>query len=301
VSHFELVIEIARFDEQLGNLPVSTSIPTTRAATSSAAEKVSGRKSRDNTVRAVERGLSVLQVINRHGGVSMTEISRDARMAYPTTCRMVQTLIDCGMIEREPDRKRYRVTPLVETLSLGFQKEDRLAKVARPHMERLTREILWPVYLSCRIGSTMMVRESTDAMTTLTFNHYSPGFRMPLFESSSGRVQLAFAERDEVDLIIRGEEFAEGPSRAYNDIKQTLGKARREGFATVAQHWYMEPKGKTSALSVPILQHGHAVSALSIMFFSSAMTVEQATARYLEKLSHTARSIEEDLKDLVVS
>jgi IclR family transcriptional regulator, mhp operon transcriptional activator len=253
------------------------------------------------SVRAVGRGLTVLQVINKHGGISMSQIALDADMAYPTTCRMVQTLMDCGMVEREPGRKRYRVTSLVETLSLGFQKEDRLARIARPHMEKLTREIVWPVYLSCRIGNNMMVRESTDAMTTLTFNHYNPGFRMPLFDSSSGRIQLAFAESEDAELIRRGAEYETGLGTAYSGFKECLEKVRRDGFATVAQHWYMEPKGKTSALSVPVMQGKRAVSALSIVFFSSAMTVEQATERYLEKLTQAARAITDDLGTLQVS
>jgi DNA-binding IclR family transcriptional regulator len=63
----------------------------------------------------------------------------------------------------------------------------------------------------------------------------------------------------------------------------------------------MEPKGKTSALSVPVMQGKRAVSALSIVFFSSAMTVEQATERFLERLNEAARAISLDLGDVEIS
>lgn len=257
------------------------------------------RPTRD-PIRAVERGLSVLQAINHGGSVSMAQIARSTGMAYPTACRMVQTMIDCGMVERESGGKKYRVTPLVETLSHGFRKEDRLAKVARPRMEKLTQEIVWPVYLSCRIGDTMMVRESTDSMTTLTFNHYNPGFRIPLLESSSGKVQLAFSERDETELALKGVQLGHGSGATYvRSLKEALGKARKDGFATVARHWYMEPKGKTSALSVPVMQGDRAVGALSVMFFSSAMSIDEAIAKYFVKLNETAQLISQDFAALV--
>jgi IclR family mhp operon transcriptional activator len=270
-----------------------------KSASASSEAVEHGPRSNRDSIRAVERGLFVLQAINRGGSVSMAQIARSTAMAYPTACRMVQTMIDCGMVEREPGGKKYRVTPLVETLSHGFRKEDKLAKVARPHMEKLTQEIVWPLYLSCRIGDTMMVRESTDSMTTLTFDHYNPGFRMPLLDSSSGKVQLAFSERDETELALKGVQLGHGSGENYvRGLKEALGKTRKDGFATVAHHWYMEPKGKTSALSVPVMQDGRAVGALSVLFFSSAMSIDEAIAKYFVKLNETAQNISRDFATL---
>jgi molybdenum-dependent DNA-binding transcriptional regulator ModE len=77
---------------------------TTKAATGAGPAKAGAE--RDGNVRAISRGLAVLQAVNRGGSVTMMEICRTAQIPYPTACRIVQTLMDEGMIEREPARKR---------------------------------------------------------------------------------------------------------------------------------------------------------------------------------------------------
>lgn len=70
-------------------------------------------------IRAITRGLAVLQAVNQHGSLTMMEIAQTSRVPYPTACRIVQTLLHEGMLEREPGRKTYRATPLVLTLASG--------------------------------------------------------------------------------------------------------------------------------------------------------------------------------------
>jgi IclR family transcriptional regulator, mhp operon transcriptional activator len=71
-------------------------------------------------IRAISRGLAVLQCVNRHGALTMMEISQLSEVPYPTACRIVQTLLHEGMLEREPGKKRYRASPQVLTLSSGL-------------------------------------------------------------------------------------------------------------------------------------------------------------------------------------
>jgi IclR family mhp operon transcriptional activator len=71
-------------------------------------------------IRAITRGLAVLQAVNQHGSLTMMEIAQTSKVPYPTACRIVQTLLHEGMIEREPGRKTYRATSLVLTLASGL-------------------------------------------------------------------------------------------------------------------------------------------------------------------------------------
>jgi IclR family transcriptional regulator, mhp operon transcriptional activator len=71
-------------------------------------------------IRAISRGLAVLQTVNQHGSLTMMEIAQTSRVPYPTACRIVQTLLHEGMLEREPGRKTYRATSLVLTLASGY-------------------------------------------------------------------------------------------------------------------------------------------------------------------------------------
>ena len=61
-------------------------------------------------VRSISRCLAMLKFINSSGPVSLMEIAKAVALPYPTTIRIVQTLIHEGMIESEPVRKLYRAT-----------------------------------------------------------------------------------------------------------------------------------------------------------------------------------------------
>src|SRR5688572_11977180 len=123
------------------------------------------------SIRALGRGLRLLQIINQHAPISLMGLSRRSGYAYATTRRIVQTLVEEGMIEREPGRKRYRPTMLVRTLSHGFQDSDELVAVARPHIVELCQQVGWPITVASRVGARMMLRDSTHAMTSLTLSN----------------------------------------------------------------------------------------------------------------------------------
>src|SRR5688500_2729341 len=99
-------------------------------------------------IKSFSRAIMALQAINRHGSMTMIDIARAAGVPYPTAHRIVQTLLFEGLIEQEPARKNYRPTALVQTLSLGFQHDDRLVTIARPHIVALTARVGWPVSIA---------------------------------------------------------------------------------------------------------------------------------------------------------
>lgn len=84
-------------------------------------------------IRAITRGLAVLQAVNQHGSLTMMEIAQSSKVPYPTACRIVQTLVHEGMLEREPGRKTYRATSSVLTLASGFMGGSSDADTIRLH------------------------------------------------------------------------------------------------------------------------------------------------------------------------
>lgn len=250
---------------------------------------------RSEAVRALSRGLAVLQVINRGGSVSMMQISRGARIPYPTAVRIVQTLIEEGMVEREPARKRYRPTPLVLTLSQGYSAEAELVRAARPLIVELTRRFLWPISISTRVGSYMMVRDSTHQLTTLTLHNYAPGFTLPIVECASGKAYLAFCDEEERQMILSGLFASDGPAERMGRLlladPSLLRRIRADGYATQARNSYTANPGKTSSIAVPLFREGRVVGALALIFFASAMKMREAEARFADALKDTAARI----------
>jgi IclR family transcriptional regulator, mhp operon transcriptional activator len=250
-------------------------------------------------IRAITRGLAVMQAINRGGAITMMEIARSSKVPYPTACRIVQTLLHEGMIEREPSRKRYRSTALVQTLASGFHDDSQLVAISRPHIEALCKSLLWPISVTSRVGGHMMVRDSTHNMTTLTLNNYYPGFTLPLMECSSGKAYMAFCSDDEREQLLEGLRTIEGAAEKMatlllsNDM--LLKEIRSHGYATQARNAYTANPGKTSSIAVPLFRNGEVVGSLVLIFFAVAMSMDKAIKQFVGPLIDTARTISAEL------
>jgi IclR family transcriptional regulator, mhp operon transcriptional activator len=262
-------------------------------------EQDDGERDRDGSIRAISRGLRVLQAINRSGSISMMQICRQAEIPYPTACRVIETLIKEGMVEREPARKRYRATALVRTLSVGFQDEDALVAVARPHIVALCNRHGWPVSITTRVGHSMMVRDSTHKLTSLTLHNYSPGYTLPIIECSTGKAYLAFCDEDERIAILAGLKRLDGPAEKLAGLllhdNTMLSAIRAQGFATQARNSYTAVPGKTSSLAVPLFKGDQIRGALGLIFFAAAMPMSRAQELFVDDLKATAAAIGADL------
>ena len=251
-------------------------------------------------IRSLSRGLSVIQAINRLGPISMMQISREVGLPYPTASRIVQSLIHEGFVEREQTRKHYRVTGLVQTLSTGYQAADRLVTVARRHLNHLTEEVGWPVSLATRVGTSMMVRESTHGQSSMTFTNYYAGFTLPISKCASGKVFLAFCDDAERAAIIDGWQFSDNETShiglmLVND-DAVLSQIRERGYAINTRNAYTADVGKTSAIAVPIVRRsGRIAGTLSLIYFATSMSYEEAAGKFYDLLKQKAEEISEEL------
>ena len=247
-------------------------------------------------IRVVTRTLNVLKAINRGRSMTMMEIARACDLAYPTTCRIVQSLVCEGFVEMEPQRKAYRPTALVQSLSYGFQGENAFAAAARPSIVALTQEIGWPATISTRVADSMVIRDSTHSLTTMTFAQYYPGFAMPIWGSASGKVHLACCDPDERQSIIDSMRLKRDSSldpAVLDDqyIDDMVKNVRRVGFATMMHTQFTTDPGKTSSVAVPLKRGEAYVAALAIVFFSSAMSPAQAVDQYMPAIRRTQDAI----------
>ncbi len=247
-------------------------------------------------IRAITRGIAVLSAVSRDGPITMMNISKSANVPYPTACRIVQTFLHEGLIEREPARKRYRVTSLVQTLATGFQTEDQLVAVARPHLEELCKEVSWPISLATRVGTRMMVRDSTHKMTSLTFTNYYPGYTLPIAECATGKAYLAHCSDEERQTIYEAWQATDNEASRMGLLMLSddvvLNQIRTEGYAMQARNLYNEEPGKTSSLAVPVNDaNGDLMGSLAMIYFASALKPDQAVAEFLPNMQKAAENI----------
>jgi len=250
-----------------------------------------------NLIRAVSRSIAVLKSINRQGSMTMMELARAVDLPYPTVSRIVQTLMIEGMLECEPTRKRYRATERVRSLSSGYREDGGLINVARPYLVALTKEFGWPAVLSSRVGSNIVLRDSTHSMTSLVLNNYHPGYTMPILECSPGQMILAHMEDTERVAVLDSLEGVQRRSANFKKFKEgeLALRVRADGYVLNEKNPHTNSPGKTSSFSVPVFTNGRIAATLSVVFFSSAMTSEEAVKRYLARFQVAAADLSIEL------
>jgi IclR family mhp operon transcriptional activator len=229
--------------------------------------------------------------------MTLMELARAVDLPYPTAFRIVQTLVHEGLIECEPARKHYRATQLVQSLSMGYRDHGNLLMRSRPHIVALTRKISWPIAIVTHVGQSMMVRDSTHSESSLSFHNYAPGFTLPMLECASGHAYLAHLSDDARKNMIDGLALLDKPSHMLEMFKsdRLMRRIREDGFGTCDRNPNTAVPGKTSSIAAPVFEGSLVVGTLTLVFFSSAMPMAEAVARYAPDLKAAAAAISAEL------
>lgn len=251
----------------------------------------------DAPIRSVERTIGVLQAINRNGAMTMSEISRAVQIPYPTATRFVQTLIKIGVIEKSKTQKKYKPTALSKTLSCGYQASDHMAEIARPFLTKLTKKTGWPSAVHVRVGASMVMLDSTHSATTQTFSDYYPGYSMPITSCAAGLAFLAHID-DETQTEILDQITKYGDTYGNNAFlhhqhPELFKSIQGNGYATYVKNPHSKDPGKSSSIGVPLKVNGRTVGAMTLVFFSSAMKMNQAIEDYIDAIYETQSLISE--------
>lgn len=256
-------------------------------------------------IRSVNRAITVLQAVNRQGALTISEISKAVNLSYATTNRIVWTLVSQGILEREPARKSYRPTALVQSLSCGYSPRLQLVGVARPHIETLTKISGWPVSLSSRVGQQMVLQDSTHALTTQTFSDYLPGYSMPILKSAAGLAYLAALPLTERKLLL-DQLFTDIPSDENDWMVRSLksrgdsffDEINERGYAVYLKSNDTKNPGKTSSLAVPLFCKGDVVGTLILIFFASALSPQEAFNNHGPAIQEAQKRINQELNEI---
>lgn len=143
------------------------------------------------TVQSVERAFAILETFDEeHPTRSAAEISEIARLARPTTYRMLQTLQRLGYVRNVSGR--FEVTPRVLRLGAGYLGRTSLAARAQPILDQLSEELGEHAAIGTLDGDDVItLAASTTPQSRLLSVAVQAGQRMPADSTSLGRILLA--------------------------------------------------------------------------------------------------------------
>jgi IclR family mhp operon transcriptional activator len=250
-------------------------------------------------VRSVVRALEVLSLINRDRGSTIADLHRDIGLPKPTLVRLLETLAAVGYVAKDPGRNEYRVTHLVERLSVGFYGSPLIVEAARDDALDLTRRLKWPITVAILDNDAMVVLYSTVPESPIAPGRPPAFSRYRLLTRAHGLSFLAFCSDEQRELIVASLVKSQHPedriANAPANIARLIAQTRKLGYAFRDPR--VEPK-LSSSMAVPIMAEGEPIGSLGLTYYTSAMGRAAAARRYVPELQKAARSIERRIEEL---
>lgn len=248
------------------------------------------------TMRGLERGLSVLKALERTDGLALRDLHRETRLPKPTLLRILSTLEENGYARRRvTDGSWRRAARRSETPQSLLH--DLLLDVGGEVLDELCSRIAWPSDLAVYHRGMMHILETTRKKTPYAVNMTGIGYRVPMLQTGLGRAWLAFCTDAEREKIIAALRRSDNPfdraSREPETVAAILGETRRIGYGTRAPGFTLRAEGedKTNGIAVPVMMRGRVIACVSLVWTISAQNERTVVKRYLAKVQAAASRI----------
>ncbi len=152
-------------------------------------------------VRAIARGLEVIDVLNAQRSTSVRDLGERTNMPRATLLRILRTLEDAGWVYRYRTSGCYRLTSEVCSLGQHVLTIDRLAETAAPVLDQLHEDFDCATEIAIFAGHEMRILDSRHAHTRKSRTRASSPSASILC-SALGRAYLAFCSKKETTEIL---------------------------------------------------------------------------------------------------
>lgn len=219
-----------------------------------------------NPVRSVERALNILKCFSfDKPQMPLSEIIESVKLPKTTIIRLVASLYDQGFLQRDPVTQEYSLGLTLFRLGKVAESKLKIREVSRPVMEKLSLLTQETIELNIVVERARLCIDKLDSPHTLRYITMV-GKRLPIHVGASGKLLLAYMDRDEAYQILK--DSIDKTKESLIDISGQLEEIVKDGYAV--SHGERIPG--VSAISAPIRRWDGTVAA--------GLTVSGATVRF---------------------
>jgi len=238
------------------------------------------------------KSFSILEKLNILGEAHNSDIADALQLPRATCYRLLETLCAAGLASKDPNTHVYRPTERVLALSCGFEPETWIAACAKPHMNELGADLLWPIAIATLSGPSMLLRQTTDPDSPLVVRRYLPGRRVGLLSTATGRVYLAHCASEQrdtlIDILQKSDKQEDLSARNRAQVEKRLRQVRESGFDS------SQRQSETTmwrAMAVPVFARNRILASLSVRYIQKVVSRAKEREEFLPKLRSTAKHI----------
>lgn len=183
-------------------------------------------------IPALERTFAVIDYISKAPkGVSFSDIVKDLDAPKASIFRILHTLENYSWIEKTGDR--YRLSYMFIHYGMLILSRRDLAKVARPHLQRLMEDLGETAHLAVLSGKKSMLMAVCESTNHIKLS--SPvGTLLPLNCTSHGKIFLTYSVDEPLETFLDGVELVRNTSRSIvtiEGLKEETERIRKRGYS----------------------------------------------------------------------
>jgi DNA-binding IclR family transcriptional regulator len=239
------------------------------------------------TAPVASKTLKVLErILTAPHNPGLTEIASDLSLAKSTTHGILAALEESGWVVRDPLTRQYTCGHLLKDLVVSAEVRIPLIHQARPFLKELAAELDEDVFLGMFTPHYLLILDQVESSKKLKVST-RPGTRLSIFAGASGKIFLAYEERERVVSLVHSTPLPQFTPRSITDPDRYLAeldRVRQEGVAFDTEEYIPGVR----AVAVPIF-HGRSnrkrmVAGLWVVGLSSSFDEEK-----MKTASHRAR------------
>ncbi|WP_266168003.1 IclR family transcriptional regulator [Dyella subtropica] len=239
---------------------------------------------------ALDKGLDILELLAASDTpLTIAEVSEGVGRSRGEIFRMLQVLEERDYITRSEGDTGYLITSRLFRLGMEQPPLKSAVEAALPVMHRLASTVEQSCHLVVPSREQIVVIARIDPPSEIGLV-VRIGHRRPMSQATSGHVLLAF-QSDEVrnlwlDMIASHESDLD-----RKKLLKLVSQVHARGYASAPSHIV---DGVTD-VSAPVMQHGHAVCALTIPFIerrASPITMKHTLAELRQAASDISDSLQ---------
>lgn len=241
--------------------------------------------------QSVRRAIAVLRILaaGRDVGLPLVDVVKATGLSRPTAHRLVEVLVEEGIVERRHRTKRYAIGHQVLELALARPSRSGLVVAADPFLSKIAHDIGDTTFLTVRTGLDALCVARVIGTYPVQVLSIEVGARRPLGVSSAGMALLAGLPAAEAREIVAHNANRFDAHRVNPAIVlEEVAVARRTGYAV--RHTGIVPG--TKAISAAIrMPDGQPCAAITIAAIRSRLQPKREM-EVGEALKSAARAIE---------
>jgi IclR family transcriptional regulator, acetate operon repressor len=240
-------------------------------------------------VQSLERAFDLLERMADAGGeVGLSELSGSSGLPLPTIHRLMRTLVACGYVRQQPNR-RYALGPRL--IRLGESASRLLGSWARPHLARLVEETGETANMALLDGDEVVYVAQVPSRHSMRM-FTEVGRRVLPHSTGVGKALLAHAPAEEVRALLSRTGMPAATEKTLTTPEaflDALVNVREAGYAVDDNE--QEIGVRCIAVTVP---NSPTPAALSISGPAGRVT-EAATDKFVPLLREVARDLSSTL------